>query len=154
MIKQLGLPLIEALYELNAIRLNLLDLNNLDSICIAELIRSNIVICALYYNCLIKAFCKLLKKGSSIISEVVDFFLITKIQNRGSEHEHAFIWIKNAPKFKTSSTQEIEKIVDKYITKNKALLPEAFHQAQTHKRSCTYRKKVIPYVDSIIHFLP
>jgi hypothetical protein len=49
-----------------------------------------------------------LQKESSIIGEVVDFFFVTEFQHSGSEHEHAFIWIKNAPKFKTHFAKDIE----------------------------------------------
>jgi hypothetical protein len=117
-VERLWTPLIEASYKLNATRLNLLDLSSLDSIHIAELIRLDPVNCALYYNHCTKVFRKLLQKESSIIGEVVDFFFVTEFQHHGSEHEHALIWIKNAPKFKTNSTQVIEQFVDKYITTN------------------------------------
>jgi hypothetical protein len=112
--KQLWTPLIEALYKLNATRLNLPNLNSLDSIYIAELIRLDLVACTLYYNHRTKAFFKLLQKESFIILEVVDFFFISEFQHRESEREHALIWIKNAPKFKTNYTQEIEQFDDKY----------------------------------------
>jgi hypothetical protein len=121
--ERLWTPLIEALYKLNAKQLNLPDFNNLDSTHIAELIRSDPVTCALYYKHRTDAFRKLLQKESSIIGEVVDFFFVTEFQHRGSEHEHALIWIKNAPNFKTHSAKDIEQFMEKYITTNKALLP-------------------------------
>jgi hypothetical protein len=139
--ERLWTPLIEALYKLNAKQLNLPELNSLDSIHIAELIHSDPVTCALYYNHCTNVFRKFLHKEPSITYEVVDFFFVTEFQHRGSEHEHALIWIKNAPNFKTNSTQDIEKFVDKYITTDKALLPEALQQAHTHKHSRTCRKK-------------
>ena len=51
------------------------------------------------------------------------------------------IWIKNAPMFRVNCTKEIERFVDKYITTDKTLLPEALQEAQTHKHSRTCRKK-------------
>jgi hypothetical protein len=140
-VERLWTPLIEALYKLNAKQLNLPDFTNLDSTHIAELIRSDPMTCALYYKHRTDAFCKLLQKESSIIGEVVDFFFVTEFQHRGSEHEHALIWIKDAPNFKTHSAKDIEQFVDKYITTNKALLPAELQQAQTHKHSQTCRKK-------------
>jgi hypothetical protein len=140
-VERLWTPLIEALYKLNAKQLNLPDFNNLDSTHIAELIRSDPVTCALYYKHCTDAFRKLLQKESSIIGEVVDFFFVTEFQHRGSEHEHALIWIKNAPNFKTHSAKDIEQFMEKYITTNKALLPTELQQAQTHKHSRTCRKK-------------
>ena len=86
-------PLIEALYKLNAKQLNLLKLSSLDFIHIAELIRSDLVTCALYYNHRTNAFRKFLYKESSITGEVIDFFFVTEFQHRGSKHEHALIWI-------------------------------------------------------------
>ena len=43
--------------------------------------------------------------------------------------------------FRVNSTKEIERFVDKYITTDKTLLPEALQEAQTHKHSRTCRKK-------------
>ena len=43
--------------------------------------------------------------------------------------------------FRVNSTEEIERFVDKYITNDKTLLPEALQEAQTHKHSCTCRRK-------------
>jgi hypothetical protein len=88
--------------------LNLRDFTSLDSTHIAELIRSDPVTCALYCKHRTDTFRKLLQKESSIIGEVVDFFFVTEFQHSGSEHEHAFIWIKNAPKFKTHFAKDIE----------------------------------------------
>ena len=134
-------PLIEALYKLNATRLNLPNLKDLDSTHIAKLIRCDPVTCALYYNHRTKAFRELLLKEYSFLGEVLDFFFITEFQLRGSAHEHALIWIKNAPVFKLNSRQEIKEFVDQYITTDKTLLPQALQEAQTHKHSRTCRKK-------------
>jgi hypothetical protein len=95
----------------------------------------------LYYNHRTKAFRELLQKESCILGEVVDFFFVTKFQHRGSEHEHALIWIKNAPKFRVNSKEEIENFVEKYISTDKSLLPSTLQEAQTHKHSRTCRKK-------------
>ena len=78
--ERLWTPLIEALYKLNATRLNLPDFNSLESVHIVELIRSNPMTCALYYNHRTKAFRELLQKESSILGEVLDFF-VTKFQH-------------------------------------------------------------------------
>jgi hypothetical protein len=128
-------PLIEALYKLNAKRLNLPNFTSLDSTHIAELIRSDPVTCALYYKHRMDAFRKLLQKESSIIGEIVDFFFVTEFQHHGSELEHTLIWIKNVPNFKTHSAKNIEQFFDKYITTNKALSLVEIQQAQTHKHS-------------------
>ena len=86
--------------------MNLPDFISLDSTHIVELIRLDPVTYALYYKHRMDTFHKLLQKGSSIRGEVVDFFFVTKFQHSGSEHEHSFIWIKNAPKFKTDSAKK------------------------------------------------
>jgi len=109
---RLWTPLIQTLYKLNAKHLNLLDFNFLESTHIAELVRSDPVTCALYYNNRTRAFRKLIKKEISIIGEVVDFFFITDFQHKSSEHDHAVIWIKNAPKYKINSNEEVIAFVD------------------------------------------
>ncbi len=42
-------------------------------------------------------------------------FFITNFQNRGSERDHGFLWIKNAPMYGVHTNEEIEKFVDMYI---------------------------------------
>jgi len=92
-VERLWTPLIQALFKLNVKHLNLPDFNSLEFIHIAELIRFDLVTCALYYNNRTAAFQKLIKKESSIIGEVVDIFFIKEFHHRGNEHEHAVIWL-------------------------------------------------------------
>ncbi len=51
-----------------------------------DLVRSNPITCAHYYNHQMATFCNLLKKASSIVGKVDDFYFVTKFQNKGSEH--------------------------------------------------------------------
>ena len=125
-------PLLKALYELNANALKLPDFSSLESTHIAELIRSDPVTCALYYNHRSLEFRKLLIKKASIIRKIIDFF-VNVFQARGSEHDRAVIWIKNAPKFQISFNKEIEDFVDKYISSDETQLPQPLQEAQIHK---------------------
>jgi rRNA processing protein Gar1 len=40
-------------------------------------------------------FCNLLKNDSSIFGKVIDVYFVIKFQNKGSEHDHGLLWIKN-----------------------------------------------------------
>ena len=109
------------------------DFFSRESTHIAELIRSDPITCALYYNHRLLEFRKLLIKEASIMGKVIDFFFVTEFQARGNEHDHAVIWIKNVPKFQISSNKEIEDFVDKYISSDKTQLPQPLQEAQIHK---------------------
>jgi len=118
-------PLLRTLYELNANALKLLDFHSLESIHTTKLIRLDPMTCALYYNHRSAAFRKLIRKEASIIREVIDVFSVIEFQERGSEHDHAIIWIKNAPRFQINSNKEIEAFVDKYISSDNIHLLQA-----------------------------
>ena len=44
------------------------------------------------------------------------FFYRVEFQQRGSRHNHALLWIKNAPQFEVDSNDKIVEFVDKYLT--------------------------------------
>ncbi len=63
---------------------------------------------------------------------IFEFFLVTKFQNHGSEHDHGFLWIKNAPMYGVHTNEEIEQFVNMYISCDVSLLPNPLQNAQQH----------------------
>ncbi len=106
-----------------------------------DLVKSDPNTCACYYNHRMAAFHNLLKKDSSIFGKVDDFHFVTKFQNRGNEHYHGLLWIKNGPTYGANSNETIEQFVYKYVTSNNSLLPLHLKDSQKHKHEQTSRKK-------------
>jgi hypothetical protein len=79
------------------------------------------------------AFCKLFKKKSSIFGKINDFYFVTKFQNRGIEHDHGLLWIKDALIYGVDNNETIEQFVNKYVTLNNSLLPSHLQDSQMHK---------------------
>jgi hypothetical protein len=50
--------------------------------------------------------------------KISDYVFVTEFQNRGSEHDHALLWIEGAPIYGADNNSQIEQFVDKYITCN------------------------------------
>jgi hypothetical protein len=82
---------------------------------IFKLVRGNHVICARYYNHIMKCLPKLLSSTNTLFGQVEDIFFVIEFQGRGSEHDHVLLWIKNAPKYRINNYYEIESFVDIYI---------------------------------------
>ncbi len=87
-----------------------LDYKNL-----ADAVKKNPVIVALYADRRIQALIKYIKE-SKVFGEVSDYICRAEFQNRGSVHYHMFWWIKDAPSpSKGSSHEEICAYIDKVI---------------------------------------
>ncbi len=69
----------------------------------ADLVRSDPITCARYYDHQMVAFHNLLKKDSSIFGKVDDFYFVIEFQNKGNEHDHSLLWIKNGPTYGVNS---------------------------------------------------
>ena len=52
------------------------------------------------------------------LEKILDFYFVSEFQNRGSAHEHGFLWIENAPIYGKKSNLEVKNFLDKYITCN------------------------------------
>jgi hypothetical protein len=53
-------------------------------------------------------------KDSSIFGTfILDFFFVTKFQSHGSQHDHGFLWVTNAPIYGLDSNNAIEYFVEK-----------------------------------------
>jgi hypothetical protein len=85
------------------------------------------------------AFCNLLKKDSSIFGKVDDFYFITNVQNRGSEHDHGLLWMKNGPTYGVDNNKTIKQAIDKYVTSNNLLLLSHLK----HKQTCRKKNQVV-----------
>ncbi len=68
-------------------------------------------------------------------------FFVTKFQNRGSEHDHGLLWIKNAPMYGVHTNEKIERFVEMYISYDASLLPNPLQNAQQHQHTRTCKKK-------------
>jgi len=88
-----------------------------------------------------KSFCTLSLKDNSIFGHLVEFFLVTKFQSRGSQHDHGLLWVANAPIYGLDSNNAIENFVDKYISCDNNKLAPNLREAQTCHHKKTYRKK-------------
>lgn len=62
--------------------------------------------------------------NSKLFGKVVDNFFFTKFQNRGNEHVHFMLWIKDTPVYGNCTNEEIENFVDKFISFDLTLLDE------------------------------
>jgi len=82
-------------------------------------------------------FHNLLKKDSSIFGKVHDLNFVTNFQNRGSEHDHGLLWIKNGPTYGVNNIETIEQFVDKYVTFNNSSLSFHLKNSQMHKHRQT-----------------
>ncbi len=109
------------------------NFNELESKHFTDLVKYDLVRCAHYYNHQMAAFHNLLKKDSSIFDKVDDFYFITKFMNRGSEHGHGLLWIKNGPMYGVDNNETIEQFVDKYVRFNNSLLLFHLKDLQMHK---------------------
>lgn len=108
----------------------------------SDLIKSDPVTCARYFDYRIQCFLNtVLKNDSHPVGEIIDYFGRIEFQQRGSPHIHLLIWVKEAPMYGQSSKSDLEIFLDKYITCRKdATMPELVNY-QTHRHARTCRKK-------------
>ncbi len=86
------------MHTLCAKKLNLLnEIENLQSIHITKLKCNDPITCARYYDHKTSYFRTLFNRNPSIFKQVYEFFWVIKFQNRGSDHDHGLLWIKDAP---------------------------------------------------------
>jgi hypothetical protein len=112
MIRQLGLPtffitvtsakhqwtpLVSTLIELYTNRGKKKHTETLEDIDNDYVIRKDPVTCTRYYRHIINALNHLICHEETFFRKVVDYYFVTKFQNRGSKHEHGLLWIEDAP---------------------------------------------------------
>jgi hypothetical protein len=69
---------------------------------------------------------------------------VTEFHNKGSEHDHALLWIEGALVYGNDNNSQIEQFVDKYITCNTDHLDRElakFHR-HYHTKSCKKTKNI------------
>jgi hypothetical protein len=58
------------------------------------------------------------------------FIFVAEFQNHGNEHDHGFLWIKNAPMYGVHTNEKIEQFINTYISCDISLLPNPLQNAQ------------------------
>ncbi|XP_066289123.1 uncharacterized protein, partial [Branchiostoma lanceolatum] len=82
-----------------------------------NILRSNPVTAARMFDHRVRLFYQhVILSPSKPIGEVVDFFHRVEFQMRGSPHIHCLFWVKDAPKLKENSEEEVCAFVDRYIS--------------------------------------
>ncbi|XP_033741835.1 uncharacterized protein LOC117328415 [Pecten maximus] len=160
MIRQLGLPtwfgslsagdtrwhdLLRILGELNdGVTYTAEQLQNMTWQDKTRLVQQDPVTCARHFDNRVLQFINIvLKSDHAPLGELDDYFYRVEFQHRGSPHIHMLMWIKNSPKYKSSSESEIVQFVEKYIScsGNVSDHLKPLVDIQTHKHSKTCRKK-------------
>jgi hypothetical protein len=150
--KSKWLPLLQCWYDFNSKKLGFnVPFDKLEIKHIANLIQSNPITCAHYYDHHMKCFQKLCMKDDMIFGPLLDFFFVTEFQNRGSEYNHGLLWVANAPTYGLDSNKKIENFVDKYIPCDSGKLTPNFYEAQRHHHKKTCRKKNKLFIVLIFH---
>ena len=114
----------------------------------ASLIRGDPITCARYFDHRFRAmFNTVFKAKEGPLGDIIDFFIRTEFQHRGSPHIHGLLWVKNAPVYdseKEESAKEVSTFVDKYISCHVPPEGEPLHEEvklQQHKHSHTCLKE-------------
>ena len=108
-----------------------------------KLIQKDPVTCSRYFDHRVQQFIKVVLKSShGFLGKITDYFYRVEFQQRGSPHIHMIVWVENAPKYNSSTNEEITTYVDKYLKccSDEAHLHDLI-QLQIHKHSRTCRKK-------------
>ena len=108
-----------------------------------KLIQKDPVTCSRYFDHRVQQFIKVVLKSShDFLGKITDYFNRVEFQQRGSPHIHMIVWVENAPKYNSSTNEEITTYVDKYLKccSDEAYLHDLI-QLQLHKHSRTCRKK-------------
>lgn len=86
-----------------------------------KLIQKDPVACARYFNHKVSKLMSLLRDENGPFREhhVIDSYERIEFQNRGSSHEHIFLWLKDAPQYSENDVTSHELVIsfiDKFIT--------------------------------------
>lgn len=137
MIRQLGKPtffltlssaeagwpeLLKYIYKLsNGTSCSLLEAMTMSDFEKTKLIQKDPVACARYFNHKVSKLMSLLRDENGPFREhhVIDSYERIEFQNRGSSHEHIFLWLKDAPQYSENDVTSHELVIsfiDKFIT--------------------------------------
>jgi hypothetical protein len=80
-------------------------------------------------------------KDHYFFGHISDFYFVIEFQNCGNEHDHGFLWIKDAPMCGVHTNEEIEHFVNMCIFCDVSLLPNPLQNAQNINTNVHVRKK-------------
>lgn len=110
----------------------------------ARLVKNDPVTCARYFDYRMRQFFNLLKDKNSIFREhtLIDFYVRTEFQKRGSPHCHCLLWLENSPTYSSDNPEgnlEVIKFVDRFLScaKHPELEKLGLISLQTHKHTFT-----------------
>ena len=108
---------------------------------VQTLVRDDPVTCARYYAHRTRCLRQLLKQSSHTFGKLTDYYFVTELQSRGSEHDHALLWIKDAPLYNENNKTDIISFVENHISCDKNLLEKDLEKMQIHHHTRTCKKK-------------
>jgi hypothetical protein len=114
--------------------------NDIEEIEVETLIRNDRVTCVRYYKNKINYLRQLISHDYKYYGELKVHFFVTKFQKRGSQHDHALLWIKDAPIYGRNTNVEIKYCVDRYLSCDSRILGNDFKTIQHHHHTRTCRK--------------
>jgi hypothetical protein len=104
------------------------------------LIRNNPVTCVQYYKNRMNSLRQLISHDLKYYGELKDHLLLIEFQNRGSQHDHALIWINYAPIYGRNTNIEIKKFVNIHFSTDSRVLANDVKTIQHHHHTITCRK--------------
>ena len=114
--------------------------DNLQTQTIDSLIRRHPIICSRYYRHRITTLKSLFLKNSIFFGKLQDYFFTIEFQQRGNEHEHGLLWIKDAPIYGKNNDYQITSFIDCYLSTDSSFLDENLLKIQTYHHTKTCRK--------------
>jgi hypothetical protein len=105
------------------------------------LIRNNPLTCVQYYKNRMNSLRQLISHDFKYYGELKDHFFIIEFQNRGIQHDHALLWIKDAPIYGRNTNIEINNFVNIYFSTDSGILVNDVKTIQHHHHTRTCRKK-------------
>ncbi len=85
------------------------------------------ITCARHYDHRTSCFHKFITKDHYIHFL---FFFVIGFQNRGNEHDHGLLSIKNSPMYGVLTNEKIEQFINMYISYDVSLLSNPLQNAQ------------------------
>ncbi len=96
-VKTRWIALMSSLHMLNKKYIDILgNFDELEFKYMQDLVQYDLVTCTHYYDHHMATFHNLLKIDYSIFGKINLFYFVIEFQNKGSEHDHGLLWIKDA----------------------------------------------------------
>lgn len=108
-----------------------------------QLIREDPIICALYFNRVVKNLMAQLKKKNGVMGRhhVIDYFHRIEYQQRGSPHCHLLLWVNEGPENPLEDVPGAIAFIDSLISCD-ASRPFAEKNKHNHKATCFKNKYI------------